>query len=238
MAERRRVLLKLSGEALAGDRRHGIDFPTVNDVALQVEEAVQDGLELAIVVGAGNIWRGVESDAPWIDRSIADYMGMTATMLNAMAMQATLERHGVPTRVQSAIEIKELAEGYIRRRAIRHLEKGRVVIFAGGTGNPYFTTDTAAALRSVEIGAQVVYKATKVDGVYSADPMKYPDAIRYDRLTFRKVIQDRLQVMDQTAVTMCSENNLPIIIFDMTKPRGIVDTLTGKTTGTVVCAEG
>ncbi len=238
MPDNRRVLLKLSGEALAGTLRHGIDFPTVDDVSIQIQEVVASGLQVALVVGAGNIWRGSDSDAPWIDRAQADYMGMLATVINAMAIQGTLERHGVASRVQSAIEMNEVAEPYIRRRAIRHLEKGRVVIFAGGTGNPYFTTDTAASLRAVEIGASIVYKATRVDGVYSADPEKDPNAVRYDRLTFRKVIADQLRVMDQTAVTMCMENNLPIVIFDMTKPRGIVDTLLGKNQGTLVSTEG
>lgn len=237
MQENRRVLLKLSGEALKGALEHGIDFPTVDEVALQIQEVVETGLELAVVVGAGNIWRGSDSDAPWIDRSTADYMGITATVINAMAIQGTLERHGVPTRVQCAIEMAEIAEPYIRRRAIRHLEKGRVVIFAGGTGNPYFTTDTAASLRALELSASMVYKATRVDGVYSADPLKDPKAVRYEHLTYRKVIEDQLRVMDQTAITMCMENELPICVFDMMKPRGIVEALLENNSGTLVSSE-
>lgn len=238
MAENRRVLLKLSGEALAGSLRHGIDFPTVHDVAQQIERAVQTGLEIALVIGAGNIWRGGKFDAPWIDRSAADYMGMIATVINCMAMQASLERIGVPTRILTAIEIKEVAEPYIQRRAIRHLEKGRVVIFGAGLGNPYFTTDTAAAQRALEIKASILYKATKVDGVYTADPKTDPTAVRYDRLSYNRVISERLQVMDQTAITMCMENKLPIIVFDMTKPNGIVEALTGTLSGTLVSSEG
>lgn len=236
-ARARRVVLKLSGEALAGARRREIDFPTLENIARQITQAVSDDLQLAIVVGGGNIWRGGGSEAPWIDRSTADYMGMLATVINAMALQATLERQGVRTRVLSAIDITKVAEPYIRRRAVRHLEKGRVIIFAAGTGNPYFTTDSAAALRAAEIEAEAVYKATRVDGVYAADPEKYPDAERFDRLTYSQVINQRLEVMDTAAVALCRENRLPIIVFDMTAPGGILKALHGEPIGTRVEGE-
>lgn len=233
----RRVVLKLSGEALAGTGRRDIDFPTLENIARQIAEATSEGLQLAIVVGGGNIWRGGESDVPWIDRSTADYMGMLATVINAMALQATLERHGVPTRVLSAIDMSKVAEAYIRRRAIRHLEKGRVVILAAGTGNPFFTTDTAAALRAAEIKAEAVYKATRVDGVYTADPKKYPDAERFDHLTYSEVINRGLRIMDTAAVALCQENRLPIVVFDMTAPDGILKALRGDPIGTRVEGE-
>jgi uridylate kinase len=230
----RRVLLKLSGEALAGSGRKGIHFPTLEDIACQIAQAVSDGLQLAVVIGGGNIWRGGAKDVSWIDRSTADYMGMLATVINALALQASLERHGVPTRVLTAFDMTRVAEPYIRRRAIRHLEKGRVIILAAGTGNPFFTTDTAAALRAAEIQADAVYKATRVDGVYSQDPEKFPDAERYDRLTYSEVIQRGLGVMDTAAVALCRENNLPIVVFDMTVPEGILKALRGDRTGTRV----
>ncbi|MFH1743495.1 MAG: UMP kinase [bacterium] len=230
----RRILLKLSGEALAGIGQKGIHFPTLEEIACQITDAVSEGLQLAIVVGGGNIWRGGASDAPWIDRSTADYMGMLATVINAMALQATLERRGVPTRVQSAIDMAKIAEPYIRRRAVRHLERGRVVIFAAGTGNPFFTTDTAAALRAAEIDADAVYKATRVDGVYAADPERFPDAERFDHLTYSEVIQRGLGIMDTAAIALCRENNLPIVVFDMTKPDGILKALRGEPIGTRV----
>ncbi len=230
----RRVVLKLSGEALAGPNRRDIHFPTLEDISQQVVEAVSTGLQLAIIVGGGNIWRGGANDASWIDRSTADYMGMLATVINALALQATLERQGYPTRVLSAIEMSELAETYIRRRAVRHLEKGRIVILAAGTGNPYFTTDTAAALRAAEIDAQIVYKATRVDGVYAADPIEFPDAQRYDRLTYGEVINQGLRVMDTAAVALCRENNLPIVVFNMTEPGAITKALKGELIGTRV----
>jgi uridylate kinase len=233
----RRVVLKLSGEALAGPGRREIDFPTLENIAQQIADAVSEGLQLAIVVGGGNIWRGGGGEAWWIDRSTADYMGMLATVINAMALQAALERRGVPTRVLSAIDMSKVAEPYIRRRAVRHLEKGRVVIFAAGTGNPYFTTDTAAALRAAEIKAEAVYKATRVDGVYTADPEEHPDAERFDHLTYSQMIDRNLRVMDIAAVALCRENGLPIVVFDMTAPDGILRALRGEPVGTRVEGE-
>jgi uridylate kinase len=231
----RRILLKLSGEALMGRESYGIDPEVVDVVAKEIKEVVdRDGIEIAVVIGGGNIFRGLAASASGMERASADYMGMLATVLNALALQNSLEKHGVSTRVQSAIEMKELAEPYIRRRAVRHLEKKRVVIFAAGTGNPYFTTDTAAALRAMEIGAEVILKATKVDGVYTADPMVDKNARKYDELTYIEVLQEGLKVMDATAISLCMDNDLPIIVFNLKKPGNIRRVLQGGKVGTIV----
>jgi uridylate kinase len=230
----KRVLLKLSGESLAGDQGYGIDPVTINAIAAEIKEVVDDGVELALVIGGGNIFRGLAASSKGMDRASADYMGMLATVINSLAMQDALEKIGVSTRVQSAIAMQEVAEPYIRRRAVRHLEKGRVVIFGAGTGNPYFTTDTAASLRAMEINAQVILKGTKVDGVYSADPKKDPSAKRYDELTYIEVLQQGLQVMDATATSLCMDNHLPIIVFDLTTPGNIKKVIGGQTIGTIV----
>jgi len=233
----RRVLLKLSGEVLAGERGYGIDPAVVGEVADQLQEVNALGVELAIVIGGGNIFRGLAAAATGIERSSADYMGMLATVMNALALQSVLESKGVVTRVQSAIEMRSLAEPYIRRRAIRHLEKKRVVILACGTGNPYFSTDTAAALRAMEIGAEVILKGTKVDGVYDRDPMKDRSATMFSRLTFFDVIEKGLAVMDSTAVTLCMENRLPIIVFNLKEKANIKRIVLGEALGTVVEGE-
>lgn len=230
----RRILLKLSGEVLAGDQGYGIDPTVVGRVADQIQEVNALGVELAIVIGGGNIFRGLAAAATGIERSSADYMGMLATVMNALALQSVLEAKGVLTRVQSAIEMRQLAEPYIRRRAIRHLEKKRVVILACGTGNPYFSTDTAAALRAMEIGAEVILKGTKVDGVYDRDPMKDRSATMFSRLTFFEVIEKGLAVMDSTAVTLCMENRLPIIVFNLKEKDNIKRIVCGEALGTVV----
>ncbi|MBI3606782.1 MAG: UMP kinase [Nitrospirae bacterium] len=230
----RRILLKLSGEVLAGEQGFGIDPIVVGRVADQIQEVNALGVELAIVIGGGNIFRGLAAAATGIERSSADYMGMLATVMNALALQSVLEAKGVLTRVQSAIEMRQLAEPYIRRRAIRHLEKKRVVILACGTGNPYFSTDTAAALRAMEIGAEVILKGTKVDGVYDRDPMKDRSATMFSRLTFFEVIEKRLAVMDSTAVTLCMENRLPIIVFNLKERDNIKRIVCGEALGTVV----
>ncbi len=230
----RRVLLKLSGEVLAGEQGYGIDPAVVGRVADQIQEVNALGVELAIVIGGGNIFRGLAAAATGIERSSADYMGMLATVMNALALQSVLEAKGVLTRVQSAIEMRQLAEPYIRRRAIRHLEKKRVVILACGTGNPYFSTDTAAALRAMEIGAEVILKGTKVDGVYDRDPMKDRSATMFSRLTFFEVIEKGLAVMDSTAVTLCMENRLPIIVFNLKEKDNIKRIVCGEALGTVV----
>jgi uridylate kinase len=232
----RRVLLKLSGESLAGSGEYGIAPPTVRAIAEEIREVVASGCELAVVVGGGNIFRGLKAADMGMDRATGDYMGMLATVLNSLALQEALEKIEVPTRVLSALEIREVAEPYIRRRATRHLEKGRVVIFAAGTGNPFFTTDTAASLRAVEIGADIIMKATRVDGVYSADPEKHPDAERYPFVTYLQVLNDGLAVMDTTAVTLCMNNSLPILVFDMTEPGNIVRAIAGEPIGTLVGA--
>jgi uridylate kinase len=229
-----RVLLKISGEVLAGDQGYGIDPKVIDAVATEIKDIHDLGVEVAIVIGGGNIFRGLAASASGMERSSADYMGMLATVLNALALQNTLERKGVFTRVQSAIEMRQLAESYIRRRAIRHLEKKRVIIFAGGTGNPYFSTDTAAALRAMEIGAQVILKGTKVDGIYDADPMKHPKAKRYDELTYFQVIEKDLRVMDSTAVTLCMDHNLPLIVFNLKEPGNIKRIILGQKVGTIV----
>ncbi len=230
----KRILLKLSGEALMGERGYGIDHAVLDKITSEVKEVVSLGVEVAIVIGGGNIFRGLSGAAKGMERASADYMGMLATVLNALALQNILENKGVVTRVQSAIEMRELAETYIRRRAVRHLEKGRVVIFAAGTGNPYFTTDTAAALRAMEIGAEVIMKATKVDGVYSADPMKDKTATKFDQLTYIDVLQKDLRVMDATAISLCMDNNLPIIVFNLTVPGNIKKIISGEKLGTLV----
>ncbi len=230
----KRILLKLSGEALMGAQGHGIDLTVIDKIASEIKEVAGNGIEIAIVIGGGNIFRGLSAAAKGMERASADYMGMLATVLNALALQNTLENKGVATRVQSAIEMRELAETYIRRRAVRHLEKKRVVIFAAGTGNPYFTTDTAAALRAMEIGAEVIMKATKVDGVYSADPVKDPSAIKYDRLSYLDVLQRNLKVMDATAISLCMDNNLPIIVFNLNVPGNIKKIVAGESLGTLV----
>ena len=230
----RRVLLKLSGEALMGDKNFGIDQKVVQYIANELKGIAHFNLQLAIVIGGGNIFRGLEASAEGMERTTADYMGMLATVLNALALQDALEKNGMPTRVQSAIEMQELAEPYIRRRAIRHLEKNRLVIFAAGTGNPYFTTDTAASLRSVEIGAEVILKATKVDGVYDSDPMKNPAARKFSEISYIDVLNKGLKVMDSTAISLCMDNKLPIIVFNLMKRNNIKKTLEGKKIGTIV----
>lgn len=232
-----RVLLKLSGESLAGDQGYGIDPNTINTIAAEIRDVVNQGVQLALVIGGGNIFRGLAASSKGMDRASADYMGMLATMINSLAMQDALEKVGVATRVQSAIDMQEVAEPYIRRRAMRHLEKGRVVIFGAGTGNPYFTTDTAASLRAMEINAQVILKGTKVDGVYSADPKKDPDAVKLPKLTYIDVLKRGLQVMDATATSLCMDNNLPIIIFDLTTAGNIKKVISGEEIGTIVQGE-
>ena len=229
-----RVLLKISGEALLGGRPYGVDPEVCAFIAHQVRQVRAEGVEVAVVVGGGNIFRGLAAAAKGMDRATGDYMGMLATVMNGLALQDALEKEGLPTRVMSAIAMNEVAEPYIRRRAMRHLEKGRVVILAAGTGNPYFTTDTAAALRAVEIGAEVMFKATKVDGVYSADPTTDPTAVRHDVLTYSQVLTERLAVLDATAVTLCMENALPIIVFDMNQPDNIRRAALGDPVGTLI----
>jgi uridylate kinase len=228
-----RIVLKISGEALLGGRSYGVDPQVCAYIAQQVVAVHREGVQVAIVVGGGNIFRGLAAAATGMDRATADYIGMLATVMNALALQDALEKADMPTRVMSAIGMNEVAEPYIRRRAVRHLEKGRVVILAAGTGNPYFTTDTAAALRAVEIGAQVLLKATKVDGVYDADPMTNPGAHRHDRLTYAQVLADRLQVLDATAISLCMENELPIIVFDLNGPDHIRMAALGAPIGTL-----
>jgi uridylate kinase len=230
----RRILLKLSGEGLAGDDGFGIHPGLIADIAGQVREVHELGTEICIVIGGGNIIRGMTAAAQGMDRAQADYMGMLASIINAMALQDALEKHGVATRVQTAIPVAEVAEPYIRRRAMRHMEKGRIVIFAAGTGNPYFTTDTAAALRAAEVHADVVMKATQVDGVYSADPHKDPTAQRYEELSFAEALQRDLRFMDQTAIALCRENDLPIHLFDMRVRGNIMKAVRGERVGTIV----
>jgi uridylate kinase len=230
----RRVLLKLSGEALMGEAGYVIDPKVVDELADQVKEIVEDGIELAVTVGGGNIFRGMAGSAEGMERSQADYIGMLATCMNALALQDAFERKGIPTRVMSAIEMRQMCEPYIRRKAVRHLEKGRVIIFAAGTGNPYFTTDTTAALRACEIGAEALLKATKVDGIYDKDPVKYPDAVRFEQLSYLEVLAKELHVMDTTATSLCMDNNLPILVFDMTVPGNIARVLKGDNVGTTV----
>jgi uridylate kinase len=229
-----RILLKLSGEALLGDRTYGVDPSFCAFIARQVAEVHGLGVQVAIVVGGGNIFRGLAAAAKGMDRATGDYIGMLATVMNGLALQDALEHVGVPTRVMSAIAMNEVAEPYIRRRAVRHLEKGRVTIFVAGTGNPYFTTDTAAALRAVEIDAQVLLKATKVDGVYEADPLTHPTAKRYAQLQYADLLRDQLKVLDATAVSLCMENDLPIVVFDLNKPDNITKVAVGEPVGTVI----
>ena len=228
----RRILLKISGEALLGDRPYGVDPAFCSFIAAQVADVQALGVEVSIVVGGGNIFRGLAAAAKGMDRATGDYIGMLATAMNALALQDAIEKAGVPTRVMSAIAMNEVAEPYIRRRAQRHLEKGRVVIFAAGTGNPYFTTDTAAALRAVEIGAEVILKATKVDGVYDSDPLKDPTAVRHEHLSYADVLNGRLGVLDATAVSLCMENDLPIVVFDLNQPDNIRRVASGEPVGT------
>ncbi|MBI2787115.1 MAG: UMP kinase [Elusimicrobia bacterium] len=233
----KRVLLKLSGESLCGESAHGIRPEALLSICSEIKLAHAQGLQIGIVVGGGNIWRGEQDRGEAISRVTADYMGMLATLMNALALQDALEKVGVPTRVQSAVEINKLSEPYIRRKAIRHFEKGRVVIFAGGTGNPYFTTDTAAALRAVEIEAEVVLKATKVDGVYTADPKKDKSAKKFDKLTFMDSIKQRLKVMDTTALTLCMENQMPVVVFDLAVKGNIARAVAGQKVGTLITTE-
>lgn len=230
----KRILLKISGEVLTGERDYGIDPSVILEIAGEIKEVKNLGVETAIVIGGGNIFRGVAASAKGIDRVSADHMGMLATILNGIALQDALEKMGVHTRLQTAIEMRELAEPFIRRRAIRHLEKGRVVIFAGGTGNPYFTTDTTASLRAMEIGAEVILKATKVDGVYDADPMVNRKALKYDELTYLDILKKQLKVMDATAISLCMDHQIPIIVFNLKKKGNIKRVILGEKVGTKV----
>ena len=232
----KRILLKLSGEALMGESSYGIDPAVATRIAQDIAEIQSLGVQTAIVIGGGNIFRGLAASARGMDRSTGDYMGMLATVINALALQDALEKNGVPTRVLTAIEMRAVAEPFIRRRAVRHLEKGRVVVFAAGTGNPYFTTDTAAALRAMEMKAEVILKATKVDGIYNADPVKHPDAIRYESISYLQVLQERLQVMDATAISLCMDNKLPILVFNLKTPGNIRRVVMGEAIGTRVTA--
>jgi len=229
-----RILLKLSGEALAGEKGHGISLDVLNTISNEVKELVEMGVEVAIVIGGGNIHRGVAGATVGMDRTTSDHMGMLATVINSLALQDSMERHGVNTRVLTAIDMQEIAEPYIRRRAVRHLEKKRVVIFAAGTGNPYFTTDTAAALRANEIDAHVIMKATKVDGIYDKDPMKFKDAVKIDKLKFMDVLNKGLQVMDSTAISLCMDNEIDILVFNMFEKGNIKRAVMGDNTGTIV----
>jgi len=234
----KRVLLKLSGEALSGEGDYGIDNSILVKLAKQIKQVIEMGVGVAVVVGGGNIWRGAKAEADGMDRVTADYAGMLATVINALALQDALEKEGISTRTQTAIGIQQVAEPYIRRRAIRHLEKGRAVILAGGTGNPYMTTDTAAALRAIEIEAEVLLMTkNNVDGVYSADPRKHPNARKFDKLTYLEALNMRLEVMDSTALSLCLENKLPIIVFDLQAPRSLEQVVTGEPIGTLVSSE-
>ncbi len=230
----RRVLLKLSGEALAAEGDYGIDPKTMDAIAVEIREVQELGVELGIVIGGGNIFRGIAASAEGMDRASADYMGMLATILNALALQDALEKRGAFTRVQSAIQMQEIAEPYIRRRAVRHMEKGRIVIFAAGTGNPYFTTDTAAALRALETHSEVILKATKVEGVYDSDPNVNPAAVKFDSLSYLDVLQRNLRVMDTTAISLCMDNKIPIIVFNIKKAGNLRRVILGEAVGTVV----
>jgi len=224
----KRILLKLSGEALMGAKQFGIDHDRINQYALEIKEVVESGVEVAIVIGGGNIFRGIQAKDGGIERVQGDYMGMLATVINSMALQSALEEIDVYTRLQTAIKMEQIAEPYIRRKAVRHLEKGRVVIFGAGTGNPYFTTDTAASLRAIEIEADVILKGTRVDGIYDSDPEKNVDAIKYEKISFTEVYEKGLNVMDLTAFTLCNENKLPIVVFDMNTPGNLLDVVKGK----------
>jgi uridylate kinase len=229
-----RIMLKISGEALIGKSDYGIDPKVMDSIADQIKDVVLMGVEIAVVVGGGNFWRGVSASANGMDRTTADYIGMLATVMNAIGLQDALEKKDISTRVQSSITMQEIAEPFIRRRALRHLEKKRVVIFAGGTGNPYFSTDTAAALRALEINAEILFKATKVDGVYDKDPKNYPDAKKFDELTYIEVLDKNLRILDSTATSLCMENDLPVVVFDITKSGNIKDVIAGKKIGTIV----
>jgi uridylate kinase len=230
----KRILLKLSGEALMGNKNFGIDHARLTQYAEEIKEAAESGIQVAIVIGGGNIFRGIQAEEGGMDRVQGDYMGMLATVINSMALQSALEKMNVQTRLLSAIKMEQICEPYIRRRAVRHLEKGRVVIFGAGTGNPYFTTDTAASLRAIEIEADVILKGTRVDGIYSADPEKDKSAVKYDTISFTEVYEKGLEVMDMTAFTLCNENKLPIIVFDMNKPGNLKRVVIGETIGTLV----
>ena len=230
----KRILLKLSGEALMGNKQFGIDHDLLNQYAEEVKEVAAGGIQIAVVIGGGNIFRGIQASEGGMDRVQGDYMGMLATVINSMALQSTLEKIGVATRLLSAIKMEQICEPFIRRKAVRHLEKGRVVIFGAGTGNPYFTTDTAAALRAIEIEADVILKGTRVDGIYTADPEKDKSAKKYDTISFTEVFSKGLQVMDMTAFTLCNENKLPIIVFDMNKPGNLKKVILGERVGTLV----
>lgn len=230
----KKLLLKLSGEALQGQEKFGISLEILNSISQEIKEVHELDVQIAIVIGGGNIFRGIGAAASGMDRSTADYMGMLATVINALALQDSLERKGVVTRVQTALEIKQVAESYIRRRAIRHLEKGRVVIFAGGTGNPFFTTDTAATLRALEIGAEVILKATKVDGVYDRDPIKYEDALKFEHLSYMDVLKKELKVMDATAISLCMQGNIPIVVFNFFDYGNVKKIVMGEDVGTIV----
>lgn len=230
----KRVLLKLSGEALMGDKKFGIDTKKLSSYANEIKTAIDLGVELAVVIGGGNIFRGVQVEGQGLDRVQGDYMGMLATIINGMALQSALEKADVQTRLLTAIKMEQVAEPFIRRRAIRHLQKGRVVIFGGGTGNPYFTTDTAATLRAIEIEADVILKGTRVDGIYTADPEKDKTAIKYDNITFKEVYEKELNIMDMTAFTLCNENKLPIVVFDINKKQNLFKMLHGESVGTLV----
>ncbi|MBU6204935.1 MAG: UMP kinase [Bacteroidota bacterium] len=230
----KRILLKLSGESLMGNQQYGIDPERALLYAGEIKSAIQTGCEVAVVIGGGNIYRGMDAEATGIERATGDYMGMLATVMNGMALQSIIEKEGIKTRLLSAIKMEQLCEPYIRRRAIRHLEKGRVVIFGAGTGNPYFTTDTAASLRAIEINAEVLLKGTRVDGIYSADPEKDKTATRFDRISYSEAYEKDLKIMDKTAFTLCQENNMPIIVYDANKPGNLLALLNGKHVGTLV----
>jgi uridylate kinase len=230
----KRILLKLSGESLMGEKQFGIDNLRLSEYANEIKTLVETGVEVAIVIGGGNIFRGVQAEEGGMERTQGDYMGMLATVINSMALQSSLEKVGVDTRLQSAIELKQIAESFIRRRALRHLEKGRVVIFGGGTGSPFFTTDSAAALRAVEIDADVILKGTRVDGIYTEDPEKNPEATKYDEISFNEVYKRGIKVMDMTAFTLCNENGVPIVVFDMNKSGNLLRVAKGEAVGTVV----
>ena len=233
----KRILLKLSGEALMGERQYGIDPKTLADYATEIKQIHEQGVEIAIVIGGGNIFRGVAGASNGMDRVQGDYMGMLATVINGMALQGALEDAGMPTRLQTALKIEAIAEPYIKRRATRHLEKGRIVIFGAGTGNPYFTTDSAASLRAIEIDADVILKGTRVDGIYTADPLKDPNAVKFDQISYDEVYEKGLKIMDLTAFTLCKENNLPIIVFDMDTPGTLRKIMEGEQLGTIVNSE-
>ena len=234
MEESKRVLLKISGESLMGNTPFGLDFKTINFIANEIKEVFKSNHQICLIIGGGNIYRGIEGASEGVDRSTSDYMGMLATVINALAMQSALEKINVPTRVQTAISMSQIAEPYIKRKAIRHLEKNRIVIFAAGTGNPFFTTDTAAALRASEMNCSMIIKATKVDGIYSSDPEKNSNALRYDSLTFKEVLDKELRVMDLTAFTLCKENNLPIAVLNINEKNSLNDFVNNKKIGTIV----